>query len=148
MHPPDQYVVGDFDGDGRSELLAINPDNGWSHLMRYDGSGWQTPWDNDGSGTIHWWQLRPPDQYVVGDFDGDNHSELLAINTENGWAHLMRYDGSDWQTPWGNDGDATIHLWRMQPGDRYRAGRFDAGPAVLLALGLNGWCQLLSYHLL
>lgn len=97
MHPPDQYVVGDFDGDGRSELLAINPDNGWSHLMRYDGSGWQTPWDNDGSGTIHWWQLRPPDQYVVGDFDGDNHSELLAINTENGWAHLMRYDGSDWQ---------------------------------------------------
>jgi hypothetical protein len=34
MKPTDRYLSGDFDGDGRADLLAIST-NGWVHLIRY-----------------------------------------------------------------------------------------------------------------
>jgi hypothetical protein len=89
LNPGDVFVSGDFDDDGQDELLAV-AENGWSQLMKYDGSSWQTPWANEGSGTIHWWYLNPGDMFVSGDFDDESQDELLAI-AENGWSHMMEY---------------------------------------------------------
>jgi hypothetical protein len=47
----DTYTVGDFDGDGRDELLAMNP-NGWHHTMNFNDSlGWRYI-EGNGSGNI------------------------------------------------------------------------------------------------
>lgn len=144
MNPTDKYIIGDFDGDGKDELLAIAT-NGWSHLMKYDGTGWQTPWSNNGSGQINWWLMKSTDKYIAGDFDGDGKDELLAVAT-NGWSHMMKYNGTAWQTPWSNEGAGTIHLWYMKYNDRYISGRFDGGGAHnLLALSWNGWSHLINY---
>jgi len=88
LNPGDVFVSSDFDGDGSDEVLAI-AENGWSQLMKYDGSSWQTPWANEGSGTIHLWYLNPSDLFITGDFDG-GQDDLLAI-AENGWSHMIGY---------------------------------------------------------
>jgi hypothetical protein len=203
MHPGDEYVAGDFDGDGQDELLAISP-NGWAHLMKYSGGAWFTIWsnggsgwisgwhigpggkflsgdfegegrkelmamatnasdwavlmhysggkwyniwDNGGSGKIHWWYMHPSDQYLVGNFDGGKQDQLLAVAT-NGWSHLMSYSGPDWDTPWSNDGGGTIDLWYMHPSDRYIPGDFNGeGKADLFAIATNGWAHLMERRL-
>jgi beta-glucanase (GH16 family) len=146
LNPGDQFVAGDFDGDGHDELLAISAATGFAHLMKYASAGWSTPWANNGSHTIHWWNLNPGDQFIAGDFDGDGHDELLAVST-GGWSHLMRYAASTWSMDWTNDGAWTIHLWHMRSSDRYLAGRFDTqrSDAELITRAQNGWVHVIAY---
>ncbi len=91
MNPDDKYVVGDFAGVGRDQLLAINDDDGWAQFMSYNvsSSSWDTPWTNSGTGKIAWWDMHNVDQYIAGDFAGLGFDQLLAINYTNGWAQLM-----------------------------------------------------------
>jgi beta-glucanase (GH16 family) len=144
MNPVDRFVVGDFDGDGTSDLLAFSS-NGWSHLMRWDGSNWQYTWGNDGAGKIALWNMNPADRFVVGDFDGNGKSDLLAFSS-NGWSHLMRWDGSNWQYTWGNDGAGKIALWNMRADDKFMVGDFDGdGKSELLAISSTGWAHLMKW---
>ncbi|MEA3034384.1 MAG: hypothetical protein QOH04_135, partial [Sphingomonadales bacterium] len=144
MKPSDRYMVGDFDGDGRDELLAI-ADNGWAHLMRWDGSSWQWMWGNNGANKIALWIMKPSDRYIVGDFEGTGRAQLAAFS-DQGWAHAMYWDGAGWQYIWGNDGGETIHLWFMNGSDRYTAGAFDGGKSLLLATAANGWAHLMKFE--
>lgn len=141
----DRYVSGDFNADGRDELLAINPSNGWHHTIRYNGSSWQ--WiEGDGSGQIHWWNLSTDDKYLTGDFDGDGKDDLLAINPSNGWHHTMEYNGSSWQWVEGNV-SGQIHWWNLAANDKYVVGDFNGdGKDNLLAINPNGWHHLMSFN--
>lgn len=145
--PADRYAVGDFDGDGVDELLAVNP-NGWSHLMEFDGANWTTPWGNGGNGWIHWWHIGNNDRFVAGDFiAGNGRDELLAVNHAGGYAHLLTYNGSGWVTPWVNGGNDKINWWYLNGTDRYAVGDFD-GDSVddLLAVNPNGSAHLMKYN--
>lgn len=145
MRPDDRYVVGDFDGDGRDELLVIAASNGWSHLMRWNGSDWDYVWGNQGAGQIAVWNINPSDRFVAGDFDGDGKAELLAIAAQ-GWSHLMRWDGSNWQYVWGNNGDGKIAVWNIHPPHRFLAGDFDGdGRVELLAMAESDWSHLMRW---
>ena len=137
-NPTDHYVAGDFDGDGKDELLAINPANGWHHTIRYTGGAWQ--WiSGGGTGQIGLWFINTPDHYLTGDFDGDGKDELLALNPSNGWHHTMSFMGTTWQ--WlGGGGTGQIALWFLDPDDWYQTGDYDGdGKDELLALNPNGW---------
>ena len=79
-------TVGDFDADGRDELLLRNEANGaW---MYYDV-------DEDGTAG-HELALEMPDTVHftgVGDFDGDGAAEILARDDEDGsWRYFNRTD--------------------------------------------------------
>ena len=146
MRSNDRYFSGDFDGDGRDELLVFAASNGWAHMMRWDGSGWQWVWGNNGSNKIALWQMRPDDRYIVGDFDGDGRDELLVIAAGNGWSHLMRWDGSSWQWIWGNNGSGKIALWNIGGADRFVAADFDGNNRdELLALAGTNWSHLMRW---
>jgi hypothetical protein len=144
MHPDDRYIAGDFDGDGRDEVLVIGT-NGWSHLIRWDGSAWQYMWGNNGSNQIALWQMHATDRYLVGDYEGTGRSQLAAFSS-SGWSHAMFWSGSAWEYMWGNDGGATIHRWFMNPADRYTSGAFDGGKSLILATAPNGWGHLLKFE--
>lgn len=145
MKPSDRYVVGDFNGDGRDEVLAIAA-NGWSHLMRWDGSSWQYVWGNNGANQIALWKMRPDDRYIAGDFDGDGRDEVLVIAANNGWSHLIRWDGSAWQYVWGNNGDNQIGLWQMRPTDRYFVGDFEGtGRSQVAVVSNQGWAHAMFW---
>jgi beta-glucanase (GH16 family) len=146
MTPDDKFVVGDFDGDGNSELVAFST-NGWVHLMKWDGANWQWIWGNNGANQIAAWNMSTDDQFVVGDFDGDGKSELVAFST-TGWVQLMRWDGANWQTVWGNNSPNRIYAygWNMKPDDKFLVGDFDGdGRSELLAISSDGWAQLMKW---
>ena len=79
-------TVGDFDGDGRDELLLRNADGGaWMH------------YDVDGNGAVgHELALEMPDSVRfmgVGDFDGDGAAEIRTRDAgDRGWRY---FDGTD-----------------------------------------------------
>jgi hypothetical protein len=169
--------------------------------MKWDGSNWQWVWGNDGSGKIALWNMQAGDRYYVGDFNGDGRRELLAVST-TGWAHLMKWDGSNWQFVWGNAGNGRLQfrplgataalvsgdfygsgqdallvgdvngaprrsylitgetvgtwqwmredvgkmaLWFLNPGDRFVRGNFrGTGRDDLLAIATSGWAHLMT----
>lgn len=142
-HPTDKYIVGDFAGLGRDQLLAISDDNGWSQLMSYNdsASSWDTPWGNNGSGQIASWYMHKEDQYIAGDFAGLGRDQLLAINYDNGWAQLMEYYGGSWHMIWSNSGNHWISGWYLSPGDKYLSGNLRGnvnGQKELFAISKNG----------
>lgn len=138
----DKFLVGDFDGNGRDDLLSIK--SPWVQLHSYNGSGWNYMWGTN-SGAIHWWLLSAVDKYVVADFDGDGRDELLAI--KDPWAHLMKFNGSGWTFMWGTGG-GWIGSWNMDLADKFLGADFNGdGCAELLSIKdpwhhvhrFNGW---------
>ena len=143
LNAGDRFVAGDFDQDGREEVLAIAT-NGWSKVLEYDSANWRDAWHNGGGGTIAGWYVHPGDQFLTGNFDHDSGDELLAIS-DAGWSKLLAFDNGSWKDVWHNDGARTLHLWHMQSTDRYFGADADGdGEQNLLAIGTNGWVHLLQ----
>jgi hypothetical protein len=88
----DRYVAGDFlPGTPGDEVLAIAPNNGWSQMLSFGGTGnsWQSVWGNSGAGNIGYWYINGTDSYVAGDFvAGDQRDEFLSIQPHNGWVQM------------------------------------------------------------
>jgi beta-glucanase (GH16 family) len=140
----DKYVAGDFDGDKKDELLAINP-NGAHHTMKFDGVNWKYI-EGGGDGKINWWNIAAADQFLAADFQGNKRDQLLAVSS-SGWSHLMEFSSSGWGTDWINDGANAIDAWKMRPIDRYVAGSFypTGGDGLLAISAVNGYAHLMKY---
>ncbi|GCA89332.1 Calx-beta domain-containing protein [Microcystis aeruginosa] len=71
-----QWQLGDFNGDGKTDLIVANIDNDY-YVSLSNGNGFTTSlWQNHG-GTLsqHQWQL--------GDFNGDGKTDLIVANIDN-----------------------------------------------------------------
>ena len=81
------YFPGDWDRDGKNDMIAINPTTGIMMLYPGDGKGGFTTARQIGNG----WQ-----GYKVipaGDLNGDGSPDLLAIKNSNGNLYLYAGDG-------------------------------------------------------
>lgn len=82
--PTAKLAVGDFNGDGRDDLLMAT---GAAYYVSFDG---QTAWQLRGYGTE---QL---DELLLGDFDGDHRTDLIR-NNPSGAGIQIRFGGEgDW----------------------------------------------------
>lgn len=111
----DYYVVGDFNGDGKAELLAMNP-NGWHHTMAYSNNQWSYI-SGGGAGQIGYWNLGVNQKFVVSDTNYDGSEELIAYSLSSGWSHTMDFSSNQWQFQKGNDGTANIGFWDLSTQD-------------------------------
>jgi hypothetical protein len=146
MNTSDKFIVGDFAGLGRDQLLAVNTNTHWAVLMQYSSGNWYGVWDNKGTDKISGWNMNPGDQFIVGDFAGLGTPQLLSINANTHWAVLMQYSAGNWSGIWDNKGSDKIHWWYMNPTDKYLVGNFDGGTrSQILAVATNGWSHLMSY---
>jgi hypothetical protein len=132
------FVVGDYDGDGKDELLGNTP-NGWTTLFKFNNGNWQWIWSDNGNASH---AIKPyKDKFYAGDFNGDGKDELLGCDLPNGWTTMFHWSGSDFTWGWSDYGGAhSIKPYRenMFPGD------FDGDGKVEL-LGLNSWSTLFHF---
>ncbi|MGB0592369.1 MAG: FG-GAP-like repeat-containing protein [Myxococcota bacterium] len=131
--------VGDFDGDGASDLLLQTAGEGHaSYLFLSDGLGGFVPeqvvTDSFWMSEVHWSDVYR--QGVVGDFDGDGKDDMLLVSRGEGHAtYFLRADGLGGFEPVRVVTDLHMlsdGLWSTER-HRVHVGAFD-GP---------GWYQLL-----
>lgn len=131
------FLVGDFDGDGKDELLGNNT---WTTMFKWNGTDWTWMWSDYGSASN---PIRPyKDRFYVGDFNGDGKDDVLGCDLPSGYTTIFTYNGSG--LVWGYWSDnGSSHA--MKP---YRAsmvsGDFNADGKDEL-LGLGAWATLFNF---
>ena len=83
------FSPGDWDGDGRADLLAIVKSDGSLRMYRGDGTGGFLGSSVVGAGWARFDGLMP-----TGDFDGDSAPDFLARNPARSELRLYRSNGS------------------------------------------------------
>jgi len=128
FQPHDQFYIGDFNGDGKDEVVVYNSvdwvmeylgllvddgNNGLKLIARYDDS-------------MPGWQFQRDDRFHVADFTGGGKKDLFVFNGTNwsipyvgmlassgtGFNLVRRYDGS-------------MPGWQMRKNDRHYVGDFN-----------------------
>ncbi|MFE4305694.1 FG-GAP-like repeat-containing protein [Streptomyces sp. NPDC056891] len=132
-----QMTVGDFDGDGRTDILAVW-DTGTLNLYRGDGKGniaKSTPAAMGGVTGSIWGTIT---QFVGGDFDRDGIADLMAVWSD-GTLHFYKSKGDgNFNGHLGAWGKATWSTVRLMAGDDYNAD----GAADLMAVWAGGTLHL------
>jgi uncharacterized repeat protein (TIGR03803 family) len=96
----------DFDGDGKSDLVAYRPSNG-TWYIRYSSSNYSL------LNYMSYQWGEPGDIPLVADFDGDHKADLVAYRPSNGTWYIRysssNYSLSNWGSfEWGEPGDIPI----------------------------------------
>ncbi|MCC6384321.1 MAG: T9SS type A sorting domain-containing protein [Bacteroidia bacterium] len=132
------YKVGDYDGDGKDELLG-NDNNGWTTLFKFTNGNWQWVWSDNGNASD---PIRPyKDKFYAGDFNSDGKDELFGCDLPNGWITTFKWNDSNFIWDWSDYGsNHAIRQYRtnMLPGD------FDGDDKVEV-LGFDGWLTLFHF---
>ena len=92
VHPGEALYVGDFNGDGRSDLLC-NQDNGTMRIDLADPQGRHT--GSDWIASNRNFCMHAGEKLFVGDFDDDGADDLLC-NSANGWMFVDLAQGDSW----------------------------------------------------
>ena len=75
-----RFLIGDFEGDGRDDLMVISPRNGGTAfwLMRSTGTRFEAPqlWYQTSAA----WTPGNAQQYVAGDFTGDGRADVMIAH--------------------------------------------------------------------
>lgn len=142
----DHYLTGDFNGDGKDDILCISPVTNCAMLLTYGVGGgfFYSLWSNNCNGWISsYWQLKAGDKYVVGDFSGRGRDEILCIS-QDGWNKLLYFNGSVWINFWSNDGITSIG---GGPTATFLTGKFlQASKDELLSIGAGTWATIRRFN--
>ena len=124
--------TGDFDGDGKSDILLQNGDDGMCFAWEMDGL------TVNASGVVGW---TPPTNrwhaVGTGDFDGDGKSDILLQNGDDGMCFVWEMDGLTVKASGVVGWTPPTAAWRaVGTGDFNGDGRSD----ILLQNGDDGMC--------
>lgn len=146
LNAADKYVVGDFNGDGPDDLLAIGSLTGKNQTVRFVNSGWQTYQTDLNNGLLGNWQVNTTDKYTAGDFNSDGKDELLTVNAGNGNSSTLQFSGNIYQELASNSGGGRMSHWLFNGNDFYLSGNFNGGNKdLLMGINPNGWWQVMQY---
>jgi len=109
----DNLIAGDFDGDGKDEILGNDIDgNGWITMFHYAGGDWE--WGDSEGGSSGMMPYR--NNLIVGNFDSDPADEILGIST---WATKFDFINNDWSWSWSTEYSAILGDWSVNVNDSF-----------------------------
>lgn len=99
----DTWLIGDFNGDGKSDVLALHEASGflWSTVFFSDGTG-QLNYSSN-CNVYSWYWGNTSAALITADVNGDGKSDLIRISTINGTAAVYPWTGSCFfpnNSPW------------------------------------------------
>jgi len=124
MQTNDQYILADFNGDGKKDIYVFNSLN-WS--MPYMGMLRST--GTDLSYVKRYDQYLPghamssTDQYFLSDINGDNKEEFVLFNTASKVTRVFKTDGV--QVSLSAEYFAALPGWSSAPKDQYHVADFN-----------------------
>ena len=116
-----EYVVGDFNGDGRDDVGGISSNNvWWAGLSKTDSIGFTNSRMGAWSPSLSFKSIQ------TGDFDGDQQTDVAGLTTTGLWVGLVGKTSGGWETK-------TLGTWSpalnftddILPGDFNGDGRTD-----------------------
>jgi hypothetical protein len=141
--PGAQILVGDFNGDGRSDVALIGP-GGWASMPVAFSNG-------DGTFNITnlpivnfaGWAATANARALVGDFNGDGKADV-ALTGPTGWASLpVAFSNGDGSFNVTNQPIANFAGWATTPNVQILVGDFNGdGKADVALTGPTGWASL------
>ena len=84
--PATLYTTGDFNGDGKQDLILTNPSGSYWYLSNGDGT-WRQTYVRTDLTTYN-------TQYVVGDFNGDHVDDVLIYVNMTSYLYVSNGDGT------------------------------------------------------
>ncbi|XP_048584416.1 neurogenic locus notch homolog protein 1 isoform X2 [Nematostella vectensis] len=89
-HSGAKLLIGDFNGDGRDDMLCYDNNRKWVSLAQPGGSFKGTSWEKAGG-----WCSHSGSSIYVGDFNGDKRDDLMCHDTAGkSWVMLAQAGGS------------------------------------------------------
>jgi hypothetical protein len=82
-------ATGDFEGDGKSDILLQNDQDGMCYVWLMDGLNLI----KDGAHDVGWTPGKNWIARATGDFDGDGKSDILLQNDQDGMCYVWQMDG-------------------------------------------------------
>lgn len=126
------FVVGDFDKDGKDELLGIAS---WMTMFHFDNGNWQWGWSDQGNPNASGGLYPYRNNLIVGDFTGDGRDEVLGVTS---WMSKFRFENNQWILEWSDQGVPTASGGLYPYRSNLRVGDFD-GDGKDELLGLASW---------
>jgi len=148
LSPNDKFYAGDFNNDGKDELLIFSNTSTNVSMYVFANGQWNKIWSNNGSTLFTDSWLVNSGRYFVGDFNGDNQSEILSISTINTWAAMFKFSNNKWNWTWSNNGSSLFtDAWPVNNSYKYFVGNFDGNTTddLFSISGENNWIIYLYY---
>ena len=129
-------ATGDFDGDGKSDILLQNKVDGACYVWEMDGLALKA----GDAGFVGWaagkdWQVKG-----TGDFDGDGKSDILLQNAVDGACYVWEMDGLTFKTGGaGYVGWAAGKDWQVKGTADFNG---DGKSDILLQNAVDGACYV------
>jgi len=96
----DPWVVGDFNGDGKTDFIVHNTRSAMLFTANAAGTGFDGTWLSNNTSSYQGWVFGAADQWTTGDFNGDGKTDFIISNATYGALFTANASGAGFTVHW------------------------------------------------
>jgi hypothetical protein len=130
MRNDDTFFTADLNGDGQTELIAVNTSSKCAGVYKMINGSLNCIWYNNCNSQVGLggWINFNGTRIITYDFKNDGCEEIMFVNPYNLWCTIKKFDVSQqyWPDIFCNSGNGWIDGWHISVTDKYIGGNFTA----------------------